>query len=150
MLKAGRFLASPNAQNSVLSPQHSVRKRGQVNLRHTESPAYRCFLPDLAGFTGFCCTGPSPYTLLSSSMEQRRSNHFTAMEIHCLLVRLARHCPGVDKLSGSVAPSMAERVGFEVALATRAPTEGASPLVSPHAGEPLPRDPPGSNPTLNL
>ena len=30
-------------------------------LRHTELAAYRCFLPDLAGFTGFYCTGPSPY-----------------------------------------------------------------------------------------
>ena len=37
---------------------------------------------------------------------------------------------------------------FEVALGARAPTEGASPLVSPRAGEPLPRDPPRSNPTL--
>ncbi len=37
------------------------RKWGQVILRHTELTAYRCFLPDLAGFTGFCCTGPSPF-----------------------------------------------------------------------------------------
>jgi hypothetical protein len=36
-------------------------ERGQVILRHTELTAYRCFLPDLAGFTGFYCTGPSPY-----------------------------------------------------------------------------------------
>jgi len=35
-------------------------KWGQVILRHTERTAYRCFLPDLAGFTGFCCTGPGP------------------------------------------------------------------------------------------
>ncbi len=35
-------------------------KWGQVILRHTELTAYRCFLPDLAGFAGFCCTGPSP------------------------------------------------------------------------------------------
>ena len=35
-------------------------KWGQVILRHTELAAYRCFLPDLAGFTGFYCTGPSP------------------------------------------------------------------------------------------
>ena len=35
-------------------------KWGQVILRHTELTAYRCFLPDLAGFTGFRCTGPSP------------------------------------------------------------------------------------------
>src|SRR5712692_4526895 len=41
---------------------HASRiKRGQVILRHTELTAYRCFLPDLAGFTGFRRTGPSPY-----------------------------------------------------------------------------------------
>ena len=38
----------------------SSKKWGQVILRHTERTAYRCFLPDLAGFTGFCCTGPGP------------------------------------------------------------------------------------------
>ena len=44
---------------------HASRiKRGQVILRHTELTAYRCFLPDLAGFTGFCRTGPSPYLSL--------------------------------------------------------------------------------------
>ena len=32
----------------------------------------------------------------------------------------------------------------------RAPTEGACPLVSPHAGECLPRDPPRSNPTASV
>ena len=40
--------------------QHLIKKRGQVILRHPKLSAYRCFLPDLAGFTGFCCTGPSP------------------------------------------------------------------------------------------
>jgi hypothetical protein len=38
----------------------SSNKWGQVILRHTERTAYRCFLPDLAGFTGFYCTGPGP------------------------------------------------------------------------------------------
>ena len=38
---------------------------GQVILRHTELTAYRCFLPDLAGFTGFYCTGPGPYSYTS-------------------------------------------------------------------------------------
>jgi len=51
--------------NSTLLIHHSTflarEERGQVILRHTELTAYRCFLPDLAGFTGFCCTGPSPY-----------------------------------------------------------------------------------------
>jgi len=40
-----------------------------VILRHTELTAYRCFLPDLAGFTGFCRTGPSPYPQLGLSFE---------------------------------------------------------------------------------
>ena len=31
-------------------------------LRHKEGPPYRCFLPDLAGFKGFFCTGPGPLT----------------------------------------------------------------------------------------
>ena len=34
--------------------------RGRVILRHTGIPAYRCFLPDLTGFTGSGCTGPNP------------------------------------------------------------------------------------------
>ena len=38
-------------------------------LRHTERTAYRCFLPDLAGFTGFCCTGPSPFPSLVRGQE---------------------------------------------------------------------------------
>jgi len=58
--------------NSQLRTQDSEllqRERGQVILRHTELTAYRCFLPDLAGFTGFCCTGPSPYAQLVLSFE---------------------------------------------------------------------------------
>lgn len=43
-------------------------KRGQVILRHTERTAYRCFLPDLAGFTGFCCTGPGPYLYMNEEL----------------------------------------------------------------------------------
>jgi hypothetical protein len=46
-------------QNSTLFA--SREERGQVILGHTELTAYRCFLPDLAGFTGFCRTGPSPF-----------------------------------------------------------------------------------------
>ncbi len=53
--------------------------RGQVILRHTKLTAYRCFLPDLAGFTGFGCTGPGPLTFgaidvgLHSSRQWRAS-----------------------------------------------------------------------------
>ena len=47
---------------NILQPHTPPRQEwGQVILRHTELTAYRCFLPDLAGFTGFCCTGPSPF-----------------------------------------------------------------------------------------
>src|SRR5438105_1607972 len=38
--------------------------RGQVILRHTKGPPYRCFLPDLAGFESFCCAGPGPLSSL--------------------------------------------------------------------------------------
>src|SRR5207245_6708427 len=30
----------------------------QAGLRHPVTTAYRCFLPDLTGFAGHCCTGP--------------------------------------------------------------------------------------------
>jgi hypothetical protein len=49
--------------NDVGSLIEHSEKRGQVILRHPKLSAYRCFLPDLAGFTGFCCTGPSPFVL---------------------------------------------------------------------------------------
>ena len=48
-------------QHSAFKIPRFEGERGQVILRHTELTAYRCFLPDLAGFTGFCCTGPSPF-----------------------------------------------------------------------------------------
>ena len=59
-------------------------------------------------------------------------------------------CGGISPEEPPLKRSLVWRRGwaFEVALATRAPTEGASPLVSPHAGEPLPRGHPRSNPTL--
>ena len=52
-------------------------------LRHIELAAYRCFLPDLAGFTGFYCTGPSPYSRSKPSSPSfrclsARRNHDTA------------------------------------------------------------------------
>ena len=55
--------------STIPEPLCLRRKWGQVILRHTDSPAYRCFLPDLAGFTGFCCTGPSPVREPSRSIS---------------------------------------------------------------------------------
>ncbi len=46
--------------------------RGQVILRHTERSAYRCFLPDLAGFTGFGCTGPGPLNTVQRKCQHLR------------------------------------------------------------------------------
>ena len=63
---------TPEVRTTLLPMFHPLRikiKRGQVILRHTELTAYRCFLPDLAGFTGFCRTGPSPYPQLVLSLE---------------------------------------------------------------------------------
>lgn len=40
--------------------------RGQVILRHTKLTAYRCFLPDLAGFSGSNCTAPQSLYLKRS------------------------------------------------------------------------------------
>ncbi len=76
---------------------------GQVILRHTELTVYRCFLPDLAGFTGFYCTGPSPYsqTRLSSSVRTQD------------LCSLARIRYGKKMRAVHATCSMAERVGFE-------------------------------------
>ena len=51
----------PNSELKTQNSELLQRERGQVILRHTELTAYRCFLPDLAGFTGFYCTGPSPF-----------------------------------------------------------------------------------------
>jgi len=36
----------------------AARGSDQARLRHTATAAYRCFLPDLTGFAGRCCTGP--------------------------------------------------------------------------------------------
>ena len=59
---------SINSTSLILHSSFPEKEWGQVILRHTDLPAYRCFLPDLAGFTGFCCTGPSPYSKLNDEL----------------------------------------------------------------------------------
>jgi len=44
--------------STTLSSRTPAVSSSQAALRHPESPAYRCFLPDLAGFTGLRRTGP--------------------------------------------------------------------------------------------
>src|SRR5512146_3501921 len=104
----------------------SSSKWGQVILRHTELSAYRCFLPDLAGFTGFCCTGPGPLKTLKAPIrpqQSRYSDNERAAHTKC---------------------GMAERVGIRSRArpTARAPTEGASPLVCSPRGGHVHRDPP--------
>src|SRR5207247_6083515 len=41
-----------------LSNTHTRIGSDQACLRHEATTAYRCFLPDLTGFTGRFCTGP--------------------------------------------------------------------------------------------
>jgi len=66
-------LAAPDAPREM-----SSKKWGQVILRHTERTAYRCFLPDLAGFTGFCCTGPGPVTVTISIPSPRFARRWSS------------------------------------------------------------------------
>jgi len=58
---SSKFKDRTTWSNQELNTPRFEEERGQVILRHTELTAYRCFLPDLAGFTGFCRTGPSPF-----------------------------------------------------------------------------------------
>jgi len=44
-------------------------------LRHTELTVYRCFLPDLTGFTENGCAGPGPQHHDDSPASQVRSRH---------------------------------------------------------------------------
>jgi hypothetical protein len=51
----------------------------QALLRHPEAAAYRCFLPDLTGFTGFRRVGPGsqhhrPRAVASRVRPQRRNS----------------------------------------------------------------------------
>ncbi len=39
--------------------ERSLACSSQAPQRHPKMTAYRCCLPALAGFTGFCCVGPS-------------------------------------------------------------------------------------------
>jgi len=49
-----------------------VAGSGQASPRHTENIAYRCFLPDLTGFTSFRCAGPSPQHHLRNNRPHNR------------------------------------------------------------------------------
>ncbi len=45
--------------------------------------------------------------------KSQNATPLVGTQLHCLPVGLARHCPLVDNLAASIAPELAERVGFE-------------------------------------
>ena len=51
-------MAAHPPSSTILRASLPVASSGQAPPRHMEVPAYRCFLPDLTGFTGFHCAGP--------------------------------------------------------------------------------------------
>jgi len=44
---------------------------GRAALQHTENSVYRCYLPVLTEFTGFCCTGPSLHHHLTNGRPKQ-------------------------------------------------------------------------------
>ena len=89
----------PNSELKTQNSELLQRERGQVILRHTELTAYRCFLPDLAGFTGFYCTGPSPFFKFKV-LSTRKDNRSCSLSLS-------------TQYSSLSTVRMAERVGFE-------------------------------------
>ena len=47
------------SSTGTVQAAHDRYGSSPAHPRHTNLPAYRCFLPDLAGFTGVRCVGPS-------------------------------------------------------------------------------------------
>ena len=105
-------------------------------LRHTERSAYRCFLPDLAGFTGFCCTGPGPEEcVIRQGQPGNADGTRLRSPSHRHRPRLTRHTF-----------NMAERVGIR-SRACALPLRGPAPSCLPTQGSvspaiPLVRIPP--------
>ncbi len=56
----------------VHNPEYAIKelplKEGSDDLQHLKEPTYRCFLPDLAGFIRFHCTGSGPSFKKSSQI----------------------------------------------------------------------------------
>jgi hypothetical protein len=89
-----------------------------VILRHAELPAYRCFLPDLAGFTEFGCTGPGPlirdlWRGTHPKQQGWRPSSTHGVDHHGLVRNRPVLGLASKEPSASVHDTMAERVGFE-------------------------------------
>ena len=145
----GRTPCIDHAQQSVENPNES----SQVDPRHTSISAYRCFLPDLTGFTPACCMGPgyqlppdstAPYQAVAATgnsiPHKRISGYRAPLPPH--LVRPGRR-PGRVQISfpGPGRLLVAEREGFEPSrpllaaytISNRAPSANSdiSPVARP-------------------
>jgi hypothetical protein len=148
-----------------------LRGSGPASPRHTTGSAYRCFLPDLAGFTDGRCTGPDLQRRLAAPALKGGASggprpRYSGLRVQgtatspsstaILHVRPTRRTGG----NGQPNLGMAERVGFEPTvrspahtLSRRAPyvrlgtaPRSFSPLaqsgpIIPHGQRPLQRTP---------
>ena len=120
--------------DNILPSVTQVVSSSQATPRHTRVSAYRCFLPDLTGFTDSCCVGPNcQHHLLGSSLTNTS-----------LIVSIQPCCSGLQVEGTANSPPsttnlkpMAERVGFE-------PTERG------YVHSPSKRAPSTSRPSLRL
>ncbi len=103
----------------------------QEPLRHMREIAYRCFLPDLAGFTSSHCAGPGPQhrSRRPDPKEKRPRTGINPAIADCGLQGTA------TSPSSTAKPIVAEGVGFEptrrlpvYTLSRRAPSAARTPL----------------------
>src|SRR5438309_1370961 len=75
IVAAGPQRIESRAPHVVGTPPALTRPPGsdQVAPRHPRETAYRCFLPDLTGFTGPSCAGPSRQRQLARSGPDGRA-----------------------------------------------------------------------------
>ncbi len=92
----------------------------QVLPRHPKAIAYRCFLPDLTGFTDLRCAGPDSqrrtrwWWANGAALDREFSSAIAVCGYRAPLVpRLARPAAMVGQAGASVNWRVAEREGFE-------------------------------------
>ena len=120
-----------------------VAGSSQESLRHMRKSAYRCFLPDLTGFTGSHCAGPNlqRYPRQPDPKEERPRISFNPAVADCGLQGTAISPSSTAKLQTSNLKrvskdtDMAEGVGFEptrrlrvYTLSRRAPSAARTSL----------------------
>src|SRR5918994_1010221 len=115
-VKRGR---APGVVQHQLALTHAPGS-SQVLPRHPKAIAYRCFLPDLTGFTDLRCAGPDSqrrtrwWWANGAALDREFSSAIADCGYRAPLVpRLARPAGIVGQGCGSVNRGVAEREGFE-------------------------------------